>query len=657
MCGIVGIANGGSREVLERMLQRLSHRGPDDWGIEWFPEYRSGLAHRRLAILDLTAAGHQPMPNGRGTRWITYNGEIYNFWELRAELERRGYRFRSRTDTEVILAAYDEWGADCVRRFNGMFAFGIYDTETRELFLARDHLGIKPLYYVQVGSMFAFASEAKALCVLPGVACEPDRDALVSTLILMWVPEPKTGFVGIYKLPAGSYAFFRDGRLKITQYWDVPVPTPEGQLHYRHESEYVEHLRHLLERAVARQMLADVPVGAFLSGGVDSSLVVALMRRAVPDAELATYTIAFTAEDHRIEAQPDDPAYARLVAQRLCTRHREIRIRPAINALLPKVLWHLDDPVADGAAINTYLIAHHARANGTTVLLNGMGGDEVFAGYRKQLATLLLTYYHRLPHWFRKGFVEPVLRSLPSSWVRSRIRPLRWFARLLFPMQLRPLEAFIYGFAYCPPEQLRRLWLQPLPTYSELYPIRRYQETAEQVRGASPVAQMAYLDTKLFLTGLNLLYSDKASMAVAVETRPPLLDVEVVEFAFRLPDRYRIHGFQQKYLLKRAAEAYVPRQVLYRPKAPFMTPLISWMAGALGERLRWWYTSQPGPYREYLNAAEILRLLEEHRRGIANHAHLLWGCLVLAEWLALWNTPALHDGVEVAEEALRVEIL
>ncbi len=657
MCGIIGIVNGGTPEQLERALRLLAHRGPDDWGIQWFAEHRSGLGHRRLAILDLTSAGHQPMGNQRGTRWITYNGELYNFRELRAELERRGYRFRSQTDTEVVLAAYDEWGQECVRRFNGMFAFGIYDTERRELFLARDHLGIKPLYYATVGETVAFASEAKALLALLGLEVQPDEDALLSTLILLWVPEPKSGFQGIQKLPPGHYAVVREGKVEVTEYWDIPLPGAEGWLHYRREEEYIDHLRYLLQRAVARQMISDVPIGAFLSGGVDSSLVVALMRRAEPAAALSTYTIAFTPEDHRIEAQPDDPAYARLVARRLQTQHREFCIRPDLNTLLPKVLWHLDEPIADGAALNTYLIARYAKQHGTSVLLTGMGGDEVFAGYRKQLATLLLARYHRLPGWFRKRLLEPFVQELPASWVRSRLRLMRWLKKLIFPMQLRPLQAFIYGFAYCPPERLQRLWRRRLPDYEELYPIRRYYAVAERVREESLLQQLTYLDTKLFLPGLNLLYSDKAAMATAVETRPPLLDIEVVEFAFRVPDHYRIKGTMQKYLLKRAAEAYVPREVLYRPKAPFATPLIAWMSGPLGDRLQYWYTECSGRHHDYLNATEVLRLLDEHRRGGANHAHLLWACLVIAEWLSLWEKPnALKAPPELDEAALRLGI-
>jgi asparagine synthase (glutamine-hydrolysing) len=657
MCGIVGILNGGSPEVLQRMLQRQAHRGPDDWGIQWFAERSSGIGHRRLAILDLTPAGHQPMVNSTGTRWVTYNGEIYNFWELRAQLEQRGYRFRSRSDTEVLLAAYDEWGPECVRRFNGMFAFAIYDCERHELFLARDPLGIKPLYYVWQGRLFAFASEAKALLALPELSPVPDEEALLSTLILLWVPEPKTGFVGISKLPAGHYAIFRDGRLELTQYWELPMPEPEQQLSYRREQEYIEHLRELLERAVARQMLSDVPVGAFLSGGVDSSLVVALMRKAAPEAELATYTIAFAPEEYREDAITQDPHYARIVAQHVGTRHREFRIRPAITQLLPKLLWHLDDPVADGAAINTYLIARYAKRSGMTVLLSGMGGDEVFAGYRKHLATVLLERFGHLPRWLRTGIIG-LLRNLPQQAARYRIALLRRLHRMARPLQMSPLQAFIYGFVYCPPELFRRLWRPPMPAYEELYPFRRYAELAERVRGASLLTQLTYLDTKLFLTGLNLLFSDKAAMAAAVELRPPLLDVEVVEFAFRLPDRYRIRGMQQKYLLKRAAEAYLPKSVLYRPKAHFGVPLVSWVSRELGEAIRHWFAERAGLHREYLNGAEVLRLLELHQRGQGNYAHLLWACLGIAEWLALWSEPARHDGVELAEEAVAgVEIL
>ncbi len=616
------------------MAGMLAHRGPDDQGVKWFPERNSGLAHRRLSILDLSPAGHQPMPNHDGKRWITYNGEIYNFQELRRELSGRGYKFVSQCDTEVILAAYDEWGADCVRRFNGMFAFGIYDTQRHELFIARDHLGIKPFYYAQQRDTFIFASEAKAILALEGFRKRIDPDAVVSTLLRLWVPEPKTGFDGIWKLPPGHYAFFREGRLAITEYWDIPLrlgdTSPE-----KSESDYVEELRNLLEQAVRRQMLADVPVGAFLSGGVDSSLIVALMRKVNPSAEISTYTICFTDRDQRMEAMPEDAYYAKRVAAQFETAHHEITLDPDINELLPKILWHLDDPVADGAAINTYLISRAARDRGTIVLLNGMGGDEIFAGYRKQLSVLIGQHYLRLPGFLRKRLIEPIVNALPVDIGGHGLRYVRWAKRFLAANGETPLDSFISGFAFLAEDDVRRALVDDLCAgpFQDLYPIRRYYEVARKAAGLSIVDQMTYLDTKLFLPGLNLLYSDKASMAASVESRPPLIDVDIVEFAARLPARYKIHGRIQKYLLKKAAEAYLPKEIIYRPKAAFGTPLRAWMRSGLDDSLSALFGDRKAAHNDYLEPSYFLELLAAHKAGKADHAHTLWGGYVLARWI------------------------
>jgi asparagine synthase (glutamine-hydrolysing) len=631
MCGIAGIVGGATRETLERMIAVLEHRGPDDFGVELFDGHGAGLAHRRLAILDLSSAGHQPMVNHRGTRWITYNGEVFNFLELRQELASAGHRFVSNSDTEVILAAYDEWGPDCVRRFNGMFAFAIYDVESRELFLARDHLGVKPLYYVERGGMLAFASEAKALFEIDGVERRPDRDAIISTLMLLWVPEPKTGFEGITKLEAGHYAVWRDGVLRTTQYWDVPV----GETHVeRSEEEYLEELRAILERSVRRQMISDVPVGALLSGGLDSSLVVALMRR-VSGAEIDTYTIAFTEEDKRMEAMPDDARYAQIVARHVGTRHHEIVVRPDINELLPRILWHLDDPIADGAAINTYLISRGAREAGTTVLLSGMGADEIFGGYRKHLATLLISRYHAIPRSIRRGMIEPIVDALPVAIGGRGVRPVRWAKKFLRSATLPAMEAFMRGFGYYSAEELAELLVEPFDPrdIDSLYAVRRYHEVAERVRDLPLIDRMTYLDTKLFLPGLNLAYTDKASMAASIETRPPLIDLELVEFAARLPARYKINGRVQKYLLKRAAEAYLPREVIYRPKAAFGTPIRAWMKRGLADAMRSRLGDATSPAAAIIDRHYALGMLERHIAGREDNAHRLWGLYALATWL------------------------
>jgi asparagine synthase (glutamine-hydrolysing) len=633
MCGIAGIINGGSPDALARMARMLAHRGPDDQGVKWFSGRHSGLAHRRLSIIDLSSAGHQPMRNHDGNRWITYNGEIYNYLELRQELAGRGHQFISHSDTEVILAAYDEWGADCVRRFNGMFAFGIYDSQRHELFVARDHLGIKPFYYAQQNDTFVFSSEAKAILALDGFEKRIDPDAVVSTLLRLWVPEPKTGYEGIWKLLPGHYAFFRDGKFTVSEYWDIPIgfdPEPE-----RPESAYVEELRHLLEQAVRRQMLADVPVGAFLSGGLDSSLIVALMRKVNPSAEISSYTIGFTDRDQRMEAMPDDAYYARRVAARFETDHHEISLDPDINELLPKILWHLDDPVADGASINTYLIASAAREKGTIVLLNGMGGDEVFAGYRKQLSVLIGQQYRRVPGFLRKYLIEPVIDALPVEIVGRGLRYVRWAKFFLAANSGTPLDSFISGFTFLSEKDIGSALVDGLGAgpFRDLYPIRRYYELAQKVSHLPLVDQMTYLDTKLFLPGLNLLYSDKACMAASVESRPPLIDVDIVEFAARLPAKYKIHGRIQKYLLKKAAEAYLPEEIIYRPKAAFGTPLRAWMKSGLDQAVRARFQDTAAVHNRWLRYDYPLRILAEHQSGRSDNAHLLWGVFVLANWL------------------------
>jgi asparagine synthase (glutamine-hydrolysing) len=638
MCGIAGIFGGGNREVLVRMIRTLEHRGPDDGGVEWFDGHDAGLAHRRLSILDLSAAGHQPMVNARGTRWLSYNGEVFNYIELRQELTALGHRFRSNTDTEVILAAYDQWGRDCVRRFNGMFAFAIYDIETRELFLARDHLGVKPLYYVERGAMLAFASEAKALFEIDGVERTPDRDAILSTLMLLWVPEPKTGFDGIFKLEAGHHATWRDGVLRTTQYWDVPIGETGIE---RSEEEYLEELRAILERSVRRQMISDVPVGALLSGGLDSSLVVALMRK-ISGGSISTYTIAFTEEDKRLEAMPDDAHYAQIVARHVGTDHHEIVVRPDINDLLPKILWHLDDPIADGAAINTYLISRGARDAGTTVLLSGMGADEIFGGYRKHLATLLISRYHMVPGLLRRGAIEPLVGALPVAVGGRGLRPVRWAKKFLRSAALPPLDAFIRGFGYYTADELAELLVAPFDPrrIDEIYAVRRYHEVGERVKGLPILDQMTYLDTKLFLSGLNLAYTDKASMAASIETRPPLIDIELVEFTARLPARYKINGRIQKYLLKRAAEAYLPREVIYRPKAAFGTPIRAWMKRGLADAMRERLGDPRHPAAAVIDRGYALGMLERHIAGREDNAHRLWGLFALATWLEGQNVGA-----------------
>src|SRR6195256_1172301 len=431
MCGISGLANWGNAETLARMTHVQTHRGPDDSGL-WerrFPDAGYiGLGSRRLAILDLSPDGHMPMSNEDGSVWITYNGEIYNFADLRRELEAKGHRFRSHTDTEAVIHLYEEYGADCLNRLNGMFAFAICDLRgtSPKLFLARDHFGIKPLYYCERGGKLAFASEVKALLEVPGIEAQINREALDQYLTFLWVPDPLTMFEGIRKLPAGHYANWQRGEFKIEQYWDLTFPPAEHRFE-RTEDDLAEEIRERFCASVEQQMVSDVPIGAFLSAGLDSSSIVAAMAR---KQSVRTYTITFP-EKYRVgESTIDDPAVPQRLARKLGCEHHEIVVEPDVVGLLPKLTWHMDEPTGDPAIITAYLVCREARKQ-ATVLLSGVGGDELFAGYRKHVAHYWGQAYGRVPSGAR-SLIEAGLSAAPSmrgSRMKGSVRLAKKMAR------------------------------------------------------------------------------------------------------------------------------------------------------------------------------------------------------------------------------------
>jgi asparagine synthase (glutamine-hydrolysing) len=415
MCGISGLANCGDRETLARMNHVQFHRGPDDNGI-WERRFSDGsyigLGSRRLAILDLSADGHMPMCNEDGSVWITYNGEIYNFRELRSELEAKGHCFVSDTDTEVVIHLYEEEGRDCVRRLSGMFAFAICDLRGAKpaVFVARDHFGIKPFYYAQRGNRFAFASELKALLQVPGIQAEIDVQALHQYLTFLWVPDPATMFRGVLKLPPGHYGVWQDGSFEITQYWDLTFADSDTTFGYS-EAELADEVRARFERSVQAQMISDVPVGAFLSAGLDSSSIVAAMAKTTRQP-VRTYTITFPKRYRRGENALDDPDVAARVARQLGCEHRTITVEPDVASLLGKLTWHMDEPIADPAIIAAYLVCREARDH-ATVMLSGVGGDELFGGYRKYYAHVWAEAYGRIPSTVRHWLESSLLR-LPA---------------------------------------------------------------------------------------------------------------------------------------------------------------------------------------------------------------------------------------------------
>jgi asparagine synthase (glutamine-hydrolysing) len=643
MCGITGIvARSSSTEErfaaqLQSMTDILAHRGPDDQGC-WhtcLPDGRLvGLGSRRLAILDLSPAGHMPMSTPDGLYTIVFNGEIYNYPELKQKLEAKGYAFRSGSDTEAVLYLYREYGEDCLQHLNGMFAIAIWDARRQRMFLARDHFGIKPLYYCKRDGEFGFSSEVKALLQLPWVDAKPSPAALSQFLTFAWVPDPDTMFEGIYKLPAGHFAVLEHGELSVAQYWDITFPG-RGHEFRLTEEQLLEEIRSRFRQSVHSQMLSDVPIGAFLSAGIDSSSIVAAMS-AFSNHRVKTYTITFP-EKYRVgEKTLDDPNVARRIAKRLNCEHHEIVVEPNVTELLPKLIWHMDEPVADPAIIAAYLVCNKARET-VTVLLSGVGGDEVFAGYRKHYAHAWSQFYRKLPEIVRRPFESAVLNlpSMRGTAAKGMVRLLKKMAR---SGSLRPRDAFITNCTYLDETQKAQLLTAEFAECAvNSDALRRHREYFEEVEEADFLNQMLYLDLKAFMVSLNLTYNDKMGMASSLEVRVPFLDRELMEFvAWNVRPSLKIKGFlmpQTKYIFRTAMKPLLPREVLQQPKAGFGVPVDYWLANDLREMVDDLLSEQTLKNRGYFNASAVRALVEEHRSGAQDWSMQVWQLLTFELWL------------------------
>jgi asparagine synthase (glutamine-hydrolysing) len=640
MCGIAGAVNWADGERIARMTSIQAHRGPDDSGV-WERHLPDGthmaLGSRRLAIIDLSPAGHMPMRNADGTVWITFNGEIYNFRELRADLVRRGHRFESGTDTEVLLRLYEVEGPECVKRLNGMFAFAISDLRQSRpvMFMARDHFGIKPLYYVHAGRQLAFASEIKALLQLPGVHAQVDLEALHQYLTFLWVPDPLTLFDGIRKLPAGHYAVFRDGQLDIVQYWDLTFPRADAAYRYS-EAELASEVSERFRRSVRSQMISDVPIGAFLSAGLDSTSIVGVMSEQTREP-VRTYTITFPPKYRIGETTLDDPGVAARVAQRFGCDHHEIVVEPGVADLLPRLIWHMDEPIADPAIIMAYLVCQEARKT-STVLLSGIGGDELFAGYRKHYAHRWIQAYRWLPAFARRYLQEASETRLPML----RGTPLKGAVRLTKKMlrsgMLPPQDAFLMQSTYLDEAHKNMLYSPALR--AEINggdPWRQHRAYFDQVEHASFLHQMLYVDTKAFMVSLNLTYNDKMSMASSVEVRVPFLDHELAEFvAHNVPPQLKLNGFWRpttKYIFRKAMQDVLPSEVLRQPKAGFGAPVDYWLTYDLREMVDDLLSERRIRERGYFDPKTVRRLIQAHRSGRQDWSMQLWQLITLEVWL------------------------
>ncbi|GAA2123504.1 asparagine synthase (glutamine-hydrolyzing) [Streptomyces synnematoformans] len=631
MCGIAGAYRWpDGKAVADRLTDTLAHRGPDGAGRYSHPAGDGDvhLGHRRLAIVDLSGTGAQPMVSGGLA--LTYNGELYNAPELRAELERASVRFRGTSDTEVLLEAWRRWGTDCLPRLRGMFAFGVFDERTGELTLVRDQLGIKPLFLLRRGTGLVFASELKALAAVTGGSLEVDPAALVASLLYYWVPDSRCAFREVEKLPPGSWLRCApDGRVERGRYWHLRDVATAGR--ERAAGGERPDLAAVVEESTRRHLLSDVPVATFLSGGLDSSLLTALAARHRPG--ISAYTIGFRAEDARFEAMPDDLRHARRVAERFGVDLHEIEIAPDVHDLLPRMTYHLDEPIGDPAAINTYLICRAAQEAGVKVMLSGMGADELFAGYRKHLANLVALRYQRVPRPLRRGTAAAVDR-LPVATARRGYRSVRFAKRFLSFAELPEETAFRRSYTMYDRDELLAL-IDPdlagtvddvLTEHADVYADNALDSPADFVN------RMCLADARMFLPGLNLAYTDRSSMAASTEVRVPYVDVDVVEAAFAVPGDRKIVGRQGKAALKEAAATVLPRDVVYRPKGLFSAPLRAWMSRDLAPLVREVAHDGVLVRSGFLRRDALARLVAEDAAGQRDFSKHLWHVLTLEYW-------------------------
>jgi asparagine synthase (glutamine-hydrolysing) len=622
MCGIAGIVSATGERIesatIHRMCHAIVHRGPDDEGV--FVKDGTGLGMRRLSIIDI-AGGHQPVFNEDRTVWIVFNGEIYNFPPLREELLKRGHRFSTHTDTEVIVHLYEEMGSDCVSKLRGMFAFALYDERRRKLLMARDRLGKKPLHYAfqndsAHGYRLLFASEIKSILTVAPELAIINNKALLQYMYFGYVPDPLTTFTQIQKLPAGHLLEFQNGKIDLRQYWELPQ---YGTHLPRSEEECLEEMEHRLAEAVRVRLISDVPLGALLSGGTDSSTVVALMARA-SSHPVKTFAIGFRDQDF------NEAPYARMVAEKFGTDHHELIVEPDVLETVQTLTRSMEEPFGDSSMLPTYYVSCLARKH-VTVALSGDGGDEMFAGYDRYAIHLRRQIFERIPNWARKFYRTQLYPRLPGD-----MRGKKFSYNVSLPWR----ERYVDGISFVPAFE------RDMPLLSNDFravlhesgdPTDVMYQYFDSAPAEDPVSQMLYVDTKTYMVADILTKVDRMSMAASLEVRVPILDHEFVEWATSLPADWKIRGGRQKYILRKLAERVgVPREVLYRPKKGFSLPLVHWMKHELKEFIMTVLLDPETLQRGYFEARGVRQLLDEHFRGRRDHSGRIWRLLMFELW-------------------------
>ncbi|MBI4335627.1 MAG: asparagine synthase (glutamine-hydrolyzing) [Candidatus Omnitrophica bacterium] len=639
MCGIAGfiiknpqINKGDAGAIIAEMCGTMRYRGPDDRGeyIRGFdgqhPGLGVGLGHNRLSIIDLTSAGHQPMTNEDSTIWLSYNGEIYNFLELRELLIKNGHRFRSRTDSEVVIHSYEEWGKDCLNKFNGMFAFALWDSKDELLMLARDRMGKKPIYYSAANYGIIFASEPKAILKFPRFEKEIDEASLRKYFLYEYVPSPRTIYKNINRVPAGNLLIWRNGSVAREKYWDI-------SFNKKTAGDQTAALKDLLEDSVKKRLISDVPLGVFLSGGVDSSTITALTAGLLPSERINTFTIGF--KDRSFDEAP----YARAVSRLYRSEHHENILDPdAMLRAIPEIADFLDEPFADASIIPTYLLCKFARQR-VTVALSGDGADELFAGYDTFPAHALARVYARIPLFLRKGVFDKIIHRLPVS-----------FDNLSIDFKLKQ---FLKGAPYRP-EIRNQIWLGSFSAAEQRNLLSEGLCEPEKTSGLyedidnvlmdcdarNYVDLIIYLYCKFYLQDDILTKVDRASMACSLETRAPFLDYRVVEFACGLPPREKLYGLRTKRVLKQLMRGLLPKEILRRPKKGFGIPVAKWIRGEAKEMVSDELSFAKIKREGILNPAYAQTLLDEHFRGVKDNRKQLWTILMFELWYSRWYKKA-----------------
>lgn len=636
MCGICGkLYFDGSRPVepvvIDAMTDVMDHRGPDDRGT--FIGKGIGLGHRRLSIIDLSPLGRQPMSNEDGSVSVVFNGEIYNYLPLRDELIKRGHSFKSATDTEVIVHAYEEYGTDFVTRFNGMFAIGIWDNRKKELVLVRDRLGVKPLYYHKNSNFISFASEIKALLVDPAVGRSVDIQALSNFLTLHYVPGPRTMFSGIMKLQPGHMMTVRNGKVDIERYWEVKKePSLVKCMGQAREEDLADHLYSALNESVKKRMQSDVPIGALLSGGLDSSAILGLMTE-LAGRPVPSFTVGYSeAGDDRIS----EFRYSRKVAKHFQSQYKEVVVTASkFLDFLPMAVWHQDEPIGEPASIPLYFVSKLAKDNGVTVLLTGEGSDELFAGYNRHWGEIVSGYYQLMPGVVRDTLLKKLIFMLP------RMPLLKKGHRSMSIGDFK--ERYMSWHTVFTEEMKSEIFngqRERMDTFSDVY--ERYGGRIEDL---SNLDKILYLDLNVWLPDDLLMKKDKMGMATAIEARVPFLDYTFVELAFQIPSNMKVKRLATKYILKKAMERLLPKEIIYRKKEGFPTPISGWIRGELRDFTMDTLCSQGALSHGLFSRSAVRRLVDAHMKGTEDHNRLLFPLLNFEIWHKLFFSTELLERI------------